>query len=265
MNTTTKDISCVALIPARAGSKRVPGKNLRILGGHPLIAYTIASALQSQLFKDVIVSTDCAETAAVAKHYGAQVPFLRPAELAGDLSADIEWIEYTLEKLQSEGKSYDAFAILRPTNPFRMPATLHRAWNLFSNQTGVDSLRAVEKCTEHPCKMWVIRGSDQPRLLPLIPFGPKETPWHSTPYQSLPEVFVQNASLEIAWTRTVLHGHTIAGETIVPFLTDKTEGFDINHPEDLKLAETMVAEGSATLPEISVPPYDGALPYRQAG
>ena len=95
--------------------------------------------------------------------------------------------------------------------------------------------------------MWVIRGR---RLLPLLPFGPPGQPWHSTPTQALPAVYIQNASLEIAWTRVVLEARTIAGETIVPFLTEGLEGFDINQPEDWDQAELLVARGEAVLPDI---------------
>jgi CMP-N,N'-diacetyllegionaminic acid synthase len=94
----------VALIPARQGSKRVPGKNVRRLGAHPMIAYTIAPALESGVFDAVIVSTDSEEIAALARHYGAEVPFLRPAPFAGDTSPDIEWVEYTLAELKRQGR-----------------------------------------------------------------------------------------------------------------------------------------------------------------
>ena len=87
-------------------------------------------------------------------------------------------------------------------------------------------------------------------MLPLLPLGPKERPWHSTPYQALPEVYVQNASLEIAWTRVVLEERTIAGTVIVPFLTEGYEGFDINDPRDWTLAETLIAEKVAVLPVV---------------
>ena len=163
-----KEKTIVALIPARAGSKRVPDKNIRHLGGHPVMAYTIAAALQSSVFADVIISTDSEKYAEVAAHYGAQAPFLRPAELGGDLSPDIEWLAYTLAKLRDEGRSYDCFSILRPTSPFRLPETIQRAWRGFQAEEGVDSLRAVEKCQQHPGKMWVIRGNRMTPLLPLL-------------------------------------------------------------------------------------------------
>ena len=240
-----KQPTIVGLIPARAGSKRVPDKNIRPLAGHPVMAYTITAALQSEVFSDVIVSTDSEKYAEIAKYYGADVPFLRPPELAGDVSPDIEWLEYTLKRLQEEGREYDCFSILRPTSPFRQPETIQRAWQAFLAEVGVDSLRAVEKCQQHPGKMWVVRGK---RMTPLLPLSPPEQPWHSSQYQSLPEVYVQNASLEIAWTRVVLQERTIAGSTIMPFLTEEYEGFDVNNPYDWNLAEHLVTKGKVQLP-----------------
>ncbi len=243
-----EDHSIVALIPARGGSKRVPDKNIRPLAGHPVIAYTIAAALDSEIFTEVIVSTDSEHYAGVAKHYGAQVPFLRPKELAGDQSPDIEWLSYTLGRLQDAGRSYDCFSILRPTSPFRLPKTIQRAWHEFSTQIGVDSLRAVEKCTQHPAKMWVVRGT---RMMPLLPLGPAEQPWHSSQYPSLPVIYVQNASLEIAWSRVVLKNRTIAGNVVMPFFTTDYEGFDVNNEYDWQLAEQMVQDGEAKLPNVT--------------
>jgi CMP-N,N'-diacetyllegionaminic acid synthase len=244
--------SCVALIPARQGSKRLPGKNVRVVNGHPMLAYTIAPALESGVFDAVIVSTDSEEVAAVARHYGAEVPFLRPREFAGDTSPDIEWLEYTLNELQRRGRTWDCFSLLRPTSPFRTVDTIRRAWTLFTSQDGVDSLRAVEKCAQHPGKMWVVRGQ---RMLPLLPFGTGEQPWHSTPYQALPPVYVQNASLEIAWTRVVFERRTIAGDVLVPFVTEGYEGFDINDPTDWMVAERLLADGLARLPHVAQPPF----------
>jgi N-acylneuraminate cytidylyltransferase len=244
--------SAVAFIPARHGSKRVPGKNVRVLNGHPLMAYTIAPALESGIFESVIVSTDSDEIADIAKHYGAEVPFLRPAQFAGDTSPDIEWLEHALTTLKRQRREWDCFSLLRPTSPFRTVETIRRAWSRFTSQTGVDSLRAVEKCTQHPGKMWVIRGD---RMFPLLPFGFAEQPWHSTPYQALPPVYAQNASLEIAWTRVVLERRTIAGEVIVPFVTEGYEGFDINDPHDWMIAERLLADEAVRLPVIAQTPY----------
>ena len=120
-------LSIVALIPARAGSKRVPQKNIRRLGDHPLIAYTIAAARESGVFRDVLVSTDSEEFAKIARHYGAEVPFLRPRVMAGDTSRDIEWVEHTLRELEQVGRRYGCFSLLRPTSPLRTAETIRRA------------------------------------------------------------------------------------------------------------------------------------------
>ena len=249
---TEREPSNVALIPARASSKRIPHKNIRPLAGHPLIAYTISAALQSAVFCAVLVSTDSRSYADIARYYGAEVPYLRPPELAGDLSPDIEWLEYTLNRLRQDGREYDCFSILRPTSPFRLPETIQRAWRAFKNEKGVDSLRAVEKCKQHPGKMWVVRGY---RMVPLLPLTPPEQPWHSSQYQSLPEVYAQNASLEIAWSRVVFEGRTIAGNVLMPFFTEGFEGFDVNSSYDWNLAEHLVDSGQAQLPSIPQRPW----------
>lgn len=244
-------VSLVALIPARAGSKRVPAKNVRVLGGHPLLAYTIAGARASGLFDAVVVSTEDRSVASIASHYGAEVPFLRPADLAGDTSPDIGWVTHALTELERAGRGFEAFSLLRPTSPFRQPATILRAWERFSSAKGAHSLRAVERCRQHPGKMWVLDGD---RMRPLLSGGPTNPPWHSMPYQALPAVYVQNASLEIAWRRTVTETGTIAGTEIVPFLTEGHEGFDVNDAADWWYAEHLVASGES-LPAVGVEPW----------
>jgi CMP-N,N'-diacetyllegionaminic acid synthase len=244
--------SVVALIPARSGSKRVIDKNARVLGGHPLMAYAIAAARASGVFDAVICSTDTGRLARIAHHYGAEIPFLRPAEFATSTSPDIEWVEDMLKRLKAEGRTYDCFSILRPTSPFRTADTIKRAWAAFLAEEGVDSLRAVEKVSQHPGKMWMVQGK---RMLPLLPHGPKEQPWHSSQMAALPEVFVQNASLEIAWSRVVFDGRTIAGSSVMPFFTDEAEGFDINNQYDWDYAEAAVAQGKFTLPKVAEAPF----------
>lgn len=242
----------VAFIPARSGSKRVPNKNVRPLAGHPMLAYTVRAALDSGVFDSVICATDSSLYAAAAQHYGAEVPFLRPVEISGDKSPDIEWVVWALRELQQRGRDFQVFSILRPTSPFRLPETIQRAWNAFTSDPGADSLRAVEKCKQHPGKMWVIRGR---RMLPVMPFTNGSTPWHSSQYAALPEIYAQDASLEIAWSRIALEQNSIAGEAIIPFVSQGLEGFDINEPEDWLLAEHYLAKGEARLPGIDQPAF----------
>ena len=242
----------VAFIPARSGSKRVANKNIRNLGGHPLLAYSITAAIQSKIFDAVICATDSEEYAQIARYYGAEVPFLRSPEISGDKSPDIEWVAWMLRELEGLGRHYDVFSILRPTSPFRLPGTIRRAWTDFENDPLADSLRAIEKCKQHPGKMWVVQGG---RMLPLMPFTNESTPWHSSQYTMLPIVYSQDASLEIAWSRLPLERSTIAGQSIIPFVSEGLEGFDINQPEDWVLAEYFLANGIAKVTNISHKPY----------
>jgi CMP-N,N'-diacetyllegionaminic acid synthase len=243
---------CVALIPARGGSKRVPGKNIRLLAGHPLLAYTIAAALESGIFESVIVSTESPETAEIARYYGAEIPFMRPTEMAADLSPDIEWVSHALGELDRAGRVSESFSLLRPTSPFRRGETIRRAWARFLAGRDADSLRAVELCRQHPGKMWTVEGD---RMRPLLRGEETGVPWHSRPYQALPLVYAQNASLEMAWTRTVRETGSIAGHAIVPFFTEGHEGFDVNEPKDWWYAEHLVATGAATLPPVATEPW----------
>ncbi len=242
----------VAFIPARSGSKRVPNKNIRPIGGHPMLAYTVSAAIDSGVYDAVICATDSEAYADVARYYGAKVPFLRSNAISGDKSPDIEWVVWMLKMLKSTGREFEIFSILRPTSPFRQAQTIQRAWDAFIADSSADSLRAVEKCRQHPGKMWVIRGT---RMLPLMPFSLGTTPWHSSQYAALPEVYAQDASLEIAWSRVALEQNSIAGEVIIPFVSHGYEGFDINEPEDWWMAERLLATQSVTLPSVGQPPY----------
>lgn len=247
-----KKPQAVAFIPARSGSKRVPNKNIKPLGGHPMLAYTVRAAIDSGVFDAVICATDSNLYAEVACHYGAEVPCLRPVEISGDKSPDIEWVTWMLGMLKQQGREFEIFSILRPTSPFRQPETIRRAWDVFISDPAADSLRAVEKCKQHPGKMWVIRGR---RMLPVMPFCNGTTPWHSSQYAALPEIYAQDASLEIAWSRITMEKSSIAGEAIIPFVSQGLEGFDINEPEDWVLAEYYLSQGAVRLPALAHLPY----------
>jgi CMP-N,N'-diacetyllegionaminic acid synthase len=235
--------TAVALIPARAGSVRVPGKNIAPLAGHPLIAYSIAAARESGLFGAVVVSTDSEEIAAVARRYGADVPRLRPAAMAGSTSPDIEWVRHALD-----GTDWELFSILRPTSPFRTGATIRRAWEALHAVLGADSVRAVRPVREHPGKMWRVEGD---LMVPLLPQAPGEVPTHSRQTASLDAVYVQDSSLEIAWTRIVADGE-IAGRRVVPFFSEGREGLSIDYPEELAAAERLAAQEPGLLPRVEV-------------
>ncbi len=241
--------TAVALVPARAGSERVPHKNVRPLAGHPLLAYAIASAEQSGVFERVVVSTDSETIAEIARWYGADVPFLRPAEYATSTSPDIEWLAYTLERLEER---YDLFAIIRATNPFRGPDAIRRGLERLLATPEADSIRAVELVRQHPGKMWIVEGET---MQPLLDQSHLDIAWHAGQYQALPRVYVQNSALEIAWTRVVRETQTREGKVLAPFFTEGYEGFNVDYDEDWERAEELARSGKAALPRIEREPY----------
>jgi N-acylneuraminate cytidylyltransferase len=243
--------SVIALIPARSGSERVPGKNIRPLAGHPLIAYAIATARKAGIFERVICSTDSTEIAEVARRYGAEVPFLRPAEYATATSPDIEWITYTLERLEDH---YDLFAIVRATNPFRGADAFQRGLEQLLATPEADSIRAVERVKQHPGKMWIVEGRT---MRPLLDQSHLDVAWHAGQYQALPEVYVQNSALEIAWSRVVFATGTREGRTVAPFFTEGYEGFNVDDEEDWDRARALVKARAVSLPRVERPqrPY----------
>jgi CMP-N,N'-diacetyllegionaminic acid synthase len=243
--------SAVAFVPARSGSERVPGKNVRRLAGHPLVAYAIETALQRGVFARVVVSTDSEVITEIARWYGADVPFLRPAEYATSTSPDIEWLSFTLERLD---ESYDLFAIVRATNPFRGPQTVRRGLEQLLATPQADSLRAVERVKQHPGKMWLL-AEDGRTMAPLLDQAHLEIAWHAGQYQALPPVYSQNSALEIAWARVVAETGTREGRVVAPFFTEGWEGFNVDDEEDWERAERLLASGAATLPAVGRAPY----------
>ena len=217
-----------------------------------MIAYAIAGALEAGVFETIVVSTDSERIAEVARSYGAETPELRPSELATSTSPDIDWIVHMLDVLDRDGRTYELFSILRPTSPFRTGATIRRAWDqLLALGDRADSIRAVEPARQHPGKMWVVEGE---LMRPFLPQAAEGTPTYSTQTKALTPVWVQNSSLEIAWTRVARGSRPeIAGDRIAPFLTEGTEGFSVDYPEDLERADALVAQGAAVLPSIPEP------------
>ena len=237
----------VALIPLRAGGKRVGlidglDKERAALGEHPLMAYTIRWAIESKIFDDVIAVTRSLEHIDMARDYGASVPFERPSYTVRDGSPDIEWVLWALSSLEEE---YDVYSILRVTSPFRTDEDIRKAYNVFIDTAGADSLRTVAPVVEHPAKMWVIR---QHMLLPLLPMGPESNPWHSNPTQNSFTAFIQTAGMEMAWTEMTMETKTIAGSVVVPYVADEWAALDINTKFDWYKAEQAVKHGLAPIP-----------------
>jgi CMP-N,N'-diacetyllegionaminic acid synthase len=225
------DQDLTILIPARAGSVRVPGKNTRMLGGKPLIQWTIEAALAANVSK-IIVSTDDIRIW-TATPGGVHLRRRKPEHATAE-SPDIDWLLDVLPMVKTPH-----IAICRPTNPFRTASTIRRGYAAFLG-SGADSIRAVTKVTHpHPAKMWRLQGR---YMMPILMGShPDGTPYHSSPTQSLPEVYAQNASLEIVHRAIVECTKTISGYRIAPFLTDARESFDINTEADFTEAEAIAS------------------------
>ena len=238
----------VALIPARAGSKRCPGKNTRLLAGHPLISYAIAAAHASGVFARVILATDDVTLCAtVPRGHCVDLALREPVP---DDQPDIIWIKQALSILPYRA---DAFAILRPTSPFRTFETIRRAFEEFTVPDGThDSLRAVRPVRETPYKMWTCKGPGYP-IVPLLDGSqPDGTPYHSSPTQSCPPVWMQTSSLEMAYTTNVEVYGNIHGRKVIPFICDDDTGFSIDTEDDFREAERLVASGAAQLPPLAL-------------
>jgi YrbI family 3-deoxy-D-manno-octulosonate 8-phosphate phosphatase len=229
----------IAIIPARIGSKSISQKNIRPFAGHPLMAYSIAAGLQAKMVDRVIVSTDDEGTAKIARQYGAETPFLRPAELALDATPDLPVFEHTLKWLEKmEGHQPEIVVQLRPTTPFRPLDCVDRGVALLRDHPEADSVRAVVPSGQNPYKMWRIgeKGYLQP-LLADIQEG------YNQPRQELPPTYWQTGHLDVIRRNVIMEKHSMSGDTILPLLMDSRYTVDIDSPIDWERAEWKLANG----------------------
>jgi len=223
----------LALIPARGGSESIPRKNLLSLAGSPLIAYSIAQALESRHITRTIVSTDDPEIAAVARACGADVPFLRPSELAGNRSLDLETFRHALGWLREhEGYTCEAVVHLRPTGPMRRVQIIDAAIAELLSRPEADSLRSVSMSTQTPFKMWRMAGE---YLEPLLQIDGVVEPY-CQPRQSLPDVYWQNGYVDIVRPRVVLEDGLMCGHRVLPFVIDEPV-LELDYPESIPVLE----------------------------
>lgn len=207
----------MALIPARGGSKSVPRKNLLPVAGKPLIAYSIMHAQACPSITRIVVSTDDDEIAAVARQFGAEVPFKRPAEAATDTATDLQVFQHALSWLSAnEGYSPELVVHLRPTGPVREVGLIERAIGLMLGSPEADALRSVGTAEQTPYKMWRIEGSF---LRPLIEL-PGFPEAHSMPRQKLPAAYWQNGYVDIVRPRTILELESMVGSVVLPFVVE---------------------------------------------
>lgn len=228
----------LGFIPARRGSKRIQNKNISLLSGKPLIAYTIEAARRSKYINRVVVSTDSEEILTIAEQYGAEVPFLRPESIAQSDSTEMQFFEHALDWFE-ENENYipDIIVLLYPTSPFRKAESIDKAVEEILRHPEADSLRSVRLCSEHPYKMWI---NEKGYLKPFV--KGKEPNIHTLSYQLLPTVYIQNASIYITKPSTIREKKSPTGDTIIPFVMNEMESVDINNPIDFKFAELLMRD-----------------------
>ncbi len=231
----------VALIPARGGSKGIPRKNIKLFCGKPLIAWTIEEAKKSQQINRILVSTDDEEIAAVARQWGAEVPFIRPANISGDTTPDLPVFEHALSWLKNqEGYVPDIVLHLRATGPLRVVGDIDHGIELLVQNPQADSVRAVTKAPLHPLKTYALKEGNI--LRPFVSeevFGIKEP--FNLPWQSLPAAYAAGGYLS-AIRSTTIRGHSMTGRVILGFEVDARNVVDIDTPVQFALAEMLMRE-----------------------
>lgn len=229
----------LALIPARGGSKRVPGKNIKNLSGKELIAYTIGHAQQSKFINRIIVTTDDDKTAMISKKYGVEVPFLRPTQLSQDDTLDLPVFEHALEWLR-EKENYipDIVVHLRPTSPLRNVADVDAAIEILLEHPEADSVRTVVEARPSPYKMYIIGESKYLEPIVAIP-GVKEG--YNFPDQELPMAYRHIGTADVIWTRTITEKHEMSGSRILPYIVSQAYT-GINTQEDWEYYEFLMSK-----------------------
>ena len=224
----------VSLIPARGGSKGIPGKNISPLAGKPLLAHSIEYSLNCPQVDRTIVSTDDPEIAEIARSFGAEAPFLRPAEFAQDDTTDLPVFLHAIEWFK-ENENYvpDLWIQLRPTTPLRPPGLIELAIKMLADNPEADCVKTVQETPTTPYKMW---KWEEKFLQPFVQLDGKES--YNMPRQALPKVFNGDGVLDIIKTSTCLEKNSLTGDLILPLeIKGPYLTVDIDLPVDLIVAE----------------------------
>lgn len=225
----------LAVIPARSGSKSVPDKNIRLINNKPMLAYSIEHAQKSKYINRIILSTDSEHYAEIGRQYGAEVPFLRPAEYATDTALDIDVFYHALSYLK-ENENYipDIVVQLRPTYPIRDVVDIDNMIEIAINNPEVDSVRSLSPAKEIPYKMWTI--DDNKKLAPIVGGGAFEC--YNMPRQELPKAYYQNACIDIIKSNVILEQKSMSGKNIYGYLME--DNFDIDTDDDFKVVSEII-------------------------
>lgn len=221
----------LGLVPSRGGSKGIPRKNIRLLGGQPLLAYTATAARKSAWLTRVLLSTDDAEIAAVGKAMGLDVPFLRPAELALDTTPMIEVVLHAIRWVQGQGEKYEAICLLQPTSPLRSAETIDRCiarlWEL-----DADCVMSVRPVPAEYNPHWVYFERPEGRLVPSV--GEREP---ISARQLLPPAYHRDGSVFVARTESVLSHGSLYGTKTVGVVSPENEACDLDSEEQWEALE----------------------------
>lgn len=224
----------LALIPARGGSKGVPRKNIIPIAGQPLISYSIQQACASKLINRVIVSTDDQEIAEVAREWGAEVPFIRPAWCAQDLSPDIDVFRHALTWLREEEQYIPEVVVhLRPPGPVREVQRIDEAIALLLAHPEADAVRSVSVARQTPYKMW--QQTETGYLKPVLQLA-GEPDCQSVPRQRLPLVYWQNGYVDVVRPRAILEKQSMWGDCAIPYVIDE-QLYEVDYPDDIPAVE----------------------------
>ena len=233
----------LGLVLARGGSKSVPRKNIFLVLGKPLLAYTIQAALAARSITRLVVTTNDPEIADIARRLGAEVPFLRPPELAEDETPDYPVVRHALEWLEAkDGYRPDLIAQLRPTSPLRTSLQLDEAVALLRTHPDADSVRGVCRPQQNPHKMW--RMASDGLLHPLLAVPGVPEPFNA-PRQTLPVVWWQNGYIDIFWRRTVFEQRSLTGAKVLGYVIDEPEHIDIDSLHDIRVLELILRDRQA--------------------
>jgi len=223
----------IGVVPARGGSKGVPKKNIKLLGGYPLIAYSIVASKLSLKIERTIVSTDFQEIADLAISYGAEVPFLRPAEIAQDNSTDLELFQHMISWFtENESVIPDLLVQLRPTTPLRIPSEIDQAIAYIEEHPDASSLRSAHELPEPPQKMLQIDAKGF--FKGFFPDDPRPE-YYDLPRQMFPKAYHPNGCVDIIKTDVVQRTNSLHGSNIIAFVTPFV--VEIDRPEDFEYLE----------------------------
>lgn len=227
-------MNILAVIPARSGSKSIPHKNIRLINNKPMLSYSIEHAKKSGYINRIILSTDSEEYAEIGRQYGAEVPFLRPAEYATDTALDIDVFYHCLNQLKkTEEYHADIVVQLRPTYPIRDIRDIDAMIEILIKDPSLDSVRSIAPAKEIPYKMWL--KDNEGILTPIVKDIPE---CYNMPRQQLPKVYFQNACIDVARGDIILNRRSMTGDRIYGY--EMKKNYDIDTEEEFRLAEEYI-------------------------